>query len=124
LNALGYADEGITLATLVEQKKYSQIPANLTSFGGTTLAANSVALVTAAPIYAAPLASATFAASFDLGQQYVAPYVGPVVGNGLYKADPNFWIPASNPKITNIPTTVWTGVQSSPTSSFSLPGPK
>lgn len=121
LNALSYTSEAISRTTLIEQKRYAEIPANLTSFVGSTLASNSVALLATAPVYAAPLASATFTASFDLGQRYVAPYAGPLLGDRMYSVDPNFWIPASNPKITNIPTTVWTGVQSN--NSFSLPGP-
>lgn len=113
LTALGNVDEAISLATLVEQKNYAQIPANLTSFVGSTLAANSVSLLAASPIYAAPLASATFTASFDIGQHTVAPVVGPVLGNAMFDLDPNFWTPASNPTITNIPTTTWTGISSS-----------
>jgi hypothetical protein len=119
LAALGNVDEAITLTTLIEQKNYAAIPANLTSFAGSTLAGYAPGLLlSAAPIYAAPLAAGTFTLSFDVGQKTVAPILGPPIGSALFNLDPNFWTPAANPKITNVPTTAWTGIQSQPSNSF------
>jgi hypothetical protein len=124
LAALGNVDEAITLTTLLEQKNYAAIPANLTSFVGSNLAAAAPgALLSAAPAYAAPLASATFVASFDIGQHTIAPILGPPLGGAIFNLDPKIWTPGATPNITVIPTTNWTGVQVPPTGTFSLPGP-
>ncbi len=122
---LGYVDEGITLITLLQQKNYAAIPANLTSFAGSTAAGYApAAILTAAPMYAAPLAAGTFTLSFDLGQKWVAPVVAPTVGNFIFNLDPSGWSPGSNPKVTNVITSTWTGLRTLPDNTFALPGPQ
>jgi len=124
LKTLGNVDEAISLATLIQQKNYAEIPANLTSFAGSNLAAAAPGyLLTAAPAYAAPLASATFVASFEIGQHTVAPIVGPWLGNQLFNLDPKIWTPSSGPHITIIPTTSWTGVSTHQSTPLSPPTP-
>jgi hypothetical protein len=123
LVALGHVDEAISLTTLIQQKNYAAIPANLTSYIGSNLAGAAPGLIwSSAPIYAAPLASATFVASFELGQHYVAPIVAPAAGNFLFNLSPTYWTSAATaPHITVIPTISWTGVQ--PSTAFPSPVP-
>lgn len=100
---LGWIGETASVGTLIEQKNYGAIPANLTEFAGSKAAAlaasqmfpdTTVTLAGGTVAIAPALAAGTFVASFELGQNYVAPVVAPYTGAWLYNLNPAFWTPS------------------------------